>query len=197
SWSALPNASVPSQETSGLPSICKLSYEKGPCQEYQTRYYYKLQTQKCEKFVYGGCRGNENNFRTVEECQKKCQASKSKVTVPTICRLPPKRGDCHAHHTRYYYNQEKGACEEFIYSGCSGNANRFLTAEKCQKKCKSLTGLPVICKLAKDSGTCSEKISRYYYNRESKRCERFIYSGCGGNANHFHSAKECEQICSV
>lgn len=29
----------------------------------------------------GGCQGNENNFETVEECNKKCSASIESVSV--------------------------------------------------------------------------------------------------------------------
>ena len=36
----------------------------------------------CQEFVYGGCGGNENRFRTREECEFICQATKSTVTPP-------------------------------------------------------------------------------------------------------------------
>uniref|UniRef100_A0A803TQK6 BPTI/Kunitz inhibitor domain-containing protein n=1 Tax=Anolis carolinensis TaxID=28377 RepID=A0A803TQK6_ANOCA len=56
----------------------------------------------------------------------------------------------------------------------------------------SSENLPSICKLPPEQGkwSCSEKISRYYYNQKSKHCEQFIYSGCGGNANNFSSSQE-------
>lgn len=28
---------------------------------------------QCEKFVYGGCGGNENNYNTLEECELACE----------------------------------------------------------------------------------------------------------------------------
>ena len=27
---------------------------------------------KCELFMYGGCAGNQNNFNSVEDCEKQC-----------------------------------------------------------------------------------------------------------------------------
>ena len=34
----------------------------------------------CQEFVYGGCAGNDNRFRSREECEFICQATKSTVT---------------------------------------------------------------------------------------------------------------------
>ncbi|KIH55254.1 Kunitz/Bovine pancreatic trypsin inhibitor domain protein [Ancylostoma duodenale] len=36
------------------------------------RFYYETKEKKCKMFIYGGCRGNGNNFLTEEECKKKC-----------------------------------------------------------------------------------------------------------------------------
>jgi len=37
----------------------------------------------------------------------------------------------------FHYNTETGQCEEFIYGGCEGNANRYETVEECQQACAS------------------------------------------------------------
>nr|XP_020662707.1 kunitz-type protease inhibitor 4 [Pogona vitticeps] len=55
-----------------LQQICRLPKEVGPCLAAFSRWFYNGQTQKCEAFTYGGCQGNANNFKTLEECQKKC-----------------------------------------------------------------------------------------------------------------------------
>lgn len=46
--------------------------DEGPCRGEIERYFYNTITQKCETFYYGGCQGNENNFKSFQECQKKC-----------------------------------------------------------------------------------------------------------------------------
>jgi hypothetical protein len=45
----------------------------GPCRGAKERYYYDSATGDCKSFTYGGCRGNKNNFHTVEECQNQCR----------------------------------------------------------------------------------------------------------------------------
>ncbi|RCN48841.1 Kunitz/Bovine pancreatic trypsin inhibitor domain protein [Ancylostoma caninum] len=40
--------------------------------ETQTRYAFRSRGQKCVKMEYGGCGGNDNNFKTEEECRSAC-----------------------------------------------------------------------------------------------------------------------------
>lgn len=44
----------------------------GPCQGYNNRWYFDARKQMCVPFIYGGCRGNRNNFLTAEECNEAC-----------------------------------------------------------------------------------------------------------------------------
>lgn len=53
-------------------SACAMKADEGPCKAIHMRYYFNIQSRECEIFEYGGCHGNENNFLTLEECQKKC-----------------------------------------------------------------------------------------------------------------------------
>uniref|UniRef100_A0A8B9BW92 BPTI/Kunitz inhibitor domain-containing protein n=1 Tax=Anser brachyrhynchus TaxID=132585 RepID=A0A8B9BW92_9AVES len=45
----------------------------GPCRGHFYRYAYNPATGTCRVFLYGGCRGNANNFETLKECQRACQ----------------------------------------------------------------------------------------------------------------------------
>lgn len=47
------------------------------------------------------------------------------------------------------------------------------------------------CKMKPDPGLCKAKISRYFYNPKSKKCEEFFWGGCGGVVP-FETLKECE-----
>ena len=53
-------------------STCSLPSVTGPCKAYIPRYYFNSKTGKCTQFIYGGCRGNRNNFRTLAHCKAKC-----------------------------------------------------------------------------------------------------------------------------
>ncbi|XP_022254658.1 WAP, Kazal, immunoglobulin, Kunitz and NTR domain-containing protein-like, partial [Limulus polyphemus] len=52
--------------------VCSQPKDSGPCYASIPRYYYDQSQQRCVSFIYGGCRGNDNNFGTVEECESRC-----------------------------------------------------------------------------------------------------------------------------
>jgi hypothetical protein len=37
------------------------------------------------------------------------------------------------------YNAETGVCEMFVYGGCGGSANNFVSEESCNRKCGVVT----------------------------------------------------------
>jgi len=47
------------------------------------------------------------------------------------------------HITKFFYNVETKECEFFVYSGCGGNANNFMTAVECESNCKKGTAIIV------------------------------------------------------
>ncbi|KAH8413136.1 hypothetical protein KR009_008196 [Drosophila setifemur] len=42
------------------------------CEAYIPSWSYDLSNNKCVKFIYGGCLGNDNRFFTKEACEAKC-----------------------------------------------------------------------------------------------------------------------------
>ena len=53
--------------------ICELEMRTGPCRASIRRFYFDVDAQSCQAFTYGGCRGNKNNFATLQACQHRCQ----------------------------------------------------------------------------------------------------------------------------
>ena len=53
-------------------NVCELDPETGPCEANFPSFFYNATSQRCERFVYGGCQGNGNRFSTTTECQKAC-----------------------------------------------------------------------------------------------------------------------------
>ncbi|ESO99212.1 hypothetical protein LOTGIDRAFT_149054 [Lottia gigantea] len=43
---------------------------------------------------------------------------------------------------------------------------------------------------------CGNWTIHWYYNAESRRCQRFYYGGCDGNRNRFDSQVECRSRCA-
>lgn len=54
--------------------ICTQSLQVGNCKATIPRYYFNRVTQMCEQFAYTGCKGNDNNFQVLDDCQHLCVA---------------------------------------------------------------------------------------------------------------------------
>lgn len=55
--------------------------------------------------------------------------------IPVECYSPPDSGSCVKDMIRIYYNHETRQCSTFSYTGCGGNANRFLSVKNCYRIC--------------------------------------------------------------
>ncbi|NWI41330.1 TFPI1 inhibitor, partial [Picathartes gymnocephalus] len=145
------------------PDFCFHAQEPGVCRGYFTRYFYNKETKLCEAFKYGGCLGNQNNFRSLKECQTTCQDNcklfltllvlllykkwslcltlvflvlPEPPSIPSLCMTPMDRGLCRAKELRFFYNYSTGRCRPFSYSGCGGNENNFISRKSCLRICK-------------------------------------------------------------
>ncbi|XP_013385339.1 kunitz-type serine protease inhibitor Bt-KTI isoform X2 [Lingula anatina] len=64
-------APCPQPEPRCVP-ICELPAVPGLCKAYMPSYFFNSKTGQCETFIYGGCGGNANRFKTLEDCQNAC-----------------------------------------------------------------------------------------------------------------------------
>lgn len=55
----------------------------------------------------------------------------------SVCLLPKDPGPCRGSFPRYYFDKSSGQCKTFIYGGCHGNGNNFLTLKDCETTCKA------------------------------------------------------------
>lgn len=187
------------------------------------RYFYNQATGLCQLFIYGGCDGNNNRFKTEEACNNVCKTE----DVRPRCLKRPEYGHCSNVTERFYYDSNCKCCQTFQYSGCKGNNNNFKTEQQCLSRCSSAdseatstTGpatvtvtsststvpttstsetttnnLPARCLPRRDKGPCNSKIVRYYFDKKANNCKYFLWGGCGGNSNNFRSRRFCVQTC--
>ncbi|KAF5273765.1 hypothetical protein FQR65_LT17079 [Abscondita terminalis] len=66
------------------------------------------------------------------------------ATAKEVCMQTSEVGYCNRHYNRWFFEPNKLMCVPFVYSGCGGNRNNFLTAQECNDACKivrdSVTG---------------------------------------------------------
>lgn len=55
--------------------LCALKSEPGPCKAIKERFFFNVDTGRCESFEYGGCGGNTNNFESLAGCEETCVVS--------------------------------------------------------------------------------------------------------------------------
>ncbi|XP_029967324.1 tissue factor pathway inhibitor a [Salarias fasciatus] len=218
--------------------LCAMKDDPGDCKAIKDRFFFNINTGRCEVFEYGGCGGNENNFETLEECEETCVVSDDKDP----CHLPESNGPCRAMLSRYLFDSASQQCRHFYYGGCFGNANNFKSMAECQAKCQNTVKptkasevptqatsramevqptVPIekraviepliqanntnaltadfspseLCFSPLDRGTCHGAEKRFAYNPQTKKCHTFTYSGCGGNKNNFLLRKHCIHKC--
>ena len=110
-------------------------------------------------FKYGGCLGNGNRFLSKEVCESLCV---SKPEVP-VCSKPRAEGSCRGNFSRWFYNQDEGDCQEFSYTGCMGNNNRFMSYQECRATCQHDSirrKSDMVCGQYIDEGDCKDGVNK-------------------------------------
>jgi hypothetical protein len=116
-------------------------------------------------------------------CNTKMCFYKSLFFSADICTLPPIHPhliSCLTFSEKWTYDARQAACVEFLFGGCFGTRNLFDSAEACQAKCatRSQLGRTVdVCGLTIEKGPCRTYEPSFGFNRETNRCEKFIYGG--------------------
>ncbi|XP_057651996.1 uncharacterized protein LOC130891358 isoform X1 [Diorhabda carinulata] len=59
-----------------------------------------------------------------------------------------------------------------------------------------------VCFEPLDPGTCADEsdirnLTRFFFNSKTNKCEQFIFNGCQGNHNNFHTENMCNIVCPV
>jgi len=73
----------------GRPDACLERPVTGRCRAAHVRYFFNADTGACECFLFGGCGGGANRFRTLQGCMNSCGVSPSEQSAAPECRYRP------------------------------------------------------------------------------------------------------------
>ncbi|XP_052532454.1 tissue factor pathway inhibitor isoform X1 [Tympanuchus pallidicinctus] len=180
------------------PNFCYQEKDPGICRGFFSRYFYNKETKICEIFKYGGCLGNQNNFRSLEECQTTCQGNSNLLSVVPDEEHPDLMNNSSPEEER---NQFPGIFVNLLPTTPNEEESHIVNGSYQEEERKRFPSsfepppVPSLCMTPMDRGLCRAKETRFFFNYSTRRCRPFTYSGCGGNENNFTSRKSCLRIC--
>ncbi|KAM8972144.1 uncharacterized protein RCH25_017764 [Pelodytes ibericus] len=72
---------------------CMLPMDEGFCSNYALFWYYHREVDDCRPFVFGGCGGNCNRFKTRHKCERSCKTKTESQEIPIIMWSRQKNGE--------------------------------------------------------------------------------------------------------
>ena len=183
------------------PKRCSLPMDTGPCKAYIPSYYYDAKKGKCLPFIYGGCAGNMNRFKSIEECNqiciqeepvfKKCGGAKG------FCRgLGPCKWDGY-----YTFDEKTSQCRKTPKCCSHPKEYVFDTLEHCEKHCQEKIQ-PKKCKTSKYSPLCPDSFcskewdGTYVFDKGLSQCIKTSPCCQYPYEETIHDSKEmCERQC--
>lgn len=184
---------------------CMAPMKIGPCRGSFPRWHYNAASEKCEKFTFGGCRENLNNYLSKDECTNACSGSEKTgksgrgLPIPELhverCGAPCAAGE---------FTCANGCCltpglECDLTPQCTDSSDE-LRCDELNKNFGILLQIPVNeqkvrCTAFPDTGNCRDSLTKWYYDPLQQSCFRFNYGGCQGNENRFDSEASCLRVC--
>ncbi|XP_060908814.1 kunitz-type protease inhibitor 1-like isoform X3 [Labrus mixtus] len=180
---------------------CLAPQKVGPCRAMFRRWRYDAASGECNEFIFGGCKQNNNNFLSKDECLSACSGVKAFERSGAL----PAAEKC---------GETCGPRQLTCSSGCCVDRNlecdgvTHCTDQSDEKHCSKLnqtfTRLLDInvnqrnarCSEPPLTGPCRASHTRWYYFPLDRKCYRFTYGGCEGNENNFEEEDKCSETCS-
>ncbi|KAH3797136.1 hypothetical protein DPMN_150711 [Dreissena polymorpha] len=172
------------QDPLSLPQRCLFSKRQN-CTSLNCGYFYDLTSQRCMKGA-----PTVHSFDSLTDCYETCSFSyKCNITnTPDYCTISSSPKPCQDTTGKSVCDYRKQFCH------VSENSDMNMTQ---MGSCKDF---PAFCLLNKSAGYHVMGVAKepaYFYNATSRRCERFLYLGMGGNNNRFSSLHQCHTECGA
>ncbi|XP_077366447.1 kunitz-type protease inhibitor 1-like [Festucalex cinctus] len=182
---------------------CLSEAKVGPCRAAFPRWRYDAAHQRCRQFVFGGCKGNLNNFLSRDDCDKACD--RVTATSSELQRNALPAGEvCDGACRHFQLDCGNGCCvdpnlecdgvtqcrtgaDETHCSQLNETFARLLEIDVNQRKAR--------CTEPPQTGPCRASHTRWYYDPLKTNCQRFTYGGCHGNDNNFVAETQCAASC--
>ncbi|XP_051951910.1 kunitz-type protease inhibitor 1b [Xyrauchen texanus] len=180
---------------------CLVPKKVGPCRGSFPRWHYNAASSKCEAFIFGGCKENNNNYLSEEECTNAC---KNTIVKPGGEARKGETEDCNHPCGEDKFKCSNNCCVK-KESECDGQrqCSDGTDEESCERLNSSLSQLLQIhvnqnafCAEPPVTGHCRASFTRWYYDPLIKKCQNFTYGGCDGNENNFENTDACMNNCS-
>ncbi|XP_012664616.1 kunitz-type protease inhibitor 2 [Otolemur garnettii] len=88
--------------------------------------------------------GADSSVPSVPRRQDSDDLSSDIFNYEEYCTAKAVTGPCRASFLRWYFDAEKNSCDNFIYGGCRGNKNSYLSKEACMHRCYGKQIYPVL-----------------------------------------------------
>ncbi|XP_071394291.1 kunitz-type protease inhibitor 2-like isoform X2 [Centroberyx affinis] len=188
----------------------------GSCRAAFPRFYYDAANQSCRPFLYGGCEANGNNFDSQEECEATCSGVTGSVLPDESTPAPP---DFAPKAARMLPAQPGPVLSKDVEAEQSSPAESEPAAEPAEETAAaeedepaektvpssppaslpemSATDFAERCEAEPKVGPCRASLLQWHYDSETRTCKAFIYGGCQGNKNNYHTEESCMAACTV
>uniref|UniRef100_A0A914QS88 BPTI/Kunitz inhibitor domain-containing protein n=1 Tax=Panagrolaimus davidi TaxID=227884 RepID=A0A914QS88_9BILA len=144
-----------------------------------SRWYFDSNLRRCAKFTYTGTGGNQNNFLTLQECSQKCPEFENPCSTGDPAQAPS--GGI------LFCSAKEQNCPSTYFCHVGATLETSVCCPNAGDPCLS----------SMQAGIGNHKLSRWYFNQNTRQCLPFTYSGSGGNGNNFISELQCAQKCPV
>jgi hypothetical protein len=149
---------------------CMLDVRPGPCKARYPRYFYNTTSSQCEKFIYGGCQSNTNNFLDIPSCLRHCASG------PTAC-IDRQQKDISACKQTGCFITQCTVVGEFISKQCNDSTGDCWCVNKDGESLHS--AVPLVHAAALDCDTPEANFTKCERKRQKKLRD------CGKDLNCF------------